>query len=52
MYQNAGELLAQAVLADQRTKPDGLGLNGDPGTQRTTTTRHLPAIPQNEVYTD
>lgn len=52
MYDNARELMAQAVLADQRTKPDGLGLNLDPGIQRTTVRRYLPAIPQNEVYKD
>jgi len=50
MYGCAMESLAAAVLADQRTKPDGLGLNGDPGIHRVSVERPLPAIPEDEVY--
>lgn len=50
MYDTARELLAQAILADQKARPDGFGRNLDPGVQHHTHTRTLPAIPENEVY--
>jgi len=52
MSKHADRLVKQAIMADQSTKPDRLGLNLDPGIQHCKIKRPLPAVPMEDVYTD